>query len=258
MNLPARAKPPIIILKLDDVSQQHGAILPHFQRIIRILQSRRIKGSCGVICAAKWPGAQPLSDSKPEYYDWIKQLHASGEIEWWFHGWDHGAHEENGELHCEFHQRSYEDQKQRFERGQKVAFEKLGFHFRTFGPGGSKSPYESIDQNTMDVVADDPHINIMFYPKQLDERAQQLAAKGKTVLGRVPGVSLERTTGIADFNLFREGYNKHPDSDYFVLQGHPNPWEESHFTEVEKILDFLQQQNATFMTPSEFAAKQKA
>ena len=52
----------IIILKLDDVSQQNGAILPNFQRITRVLESRRIKGSYGLICAVKWPGAQPLSD----------------------------------------------------------------------------------------------------------------------------------------------------------------------------------------------------
>ena len=256
MTTAARAKPPIIILKLDDVSQQNNALLPNFLRMTKLLEARRIKGSYGLICNVKWPGAQPLSDSKEEYYQWVKQLQAAGNVEFWFHGWDHAAHEENGEPHCEFHHRTYEDQKDRFDRSQKIAYEKLGFHFKTFGPGGARSRYESMDANTLRVLAEDPHIHVVFYPKPLDEPARQLAAKGKTVLTRVPNVNLERTTGLADFNFFLEGYNQNPAAHYFVLQGHPNPWTDAHFTEVEKILDFLLAQNAVFLTPSEFAAKQ--
>jgi len=224
-NLPARKSPPIIILKLDDLP---GTIAPSFRKMADLLEKRNIKGSFGVISAVTWPGAKPVQDGDPEYVEWVKKLHASGRVEFWFHGWDHAGHMENGESHNEFHGRTYEDQKARFDRGQKVAFEKFGFHYQTFGPGGGPSKYGI---------------------------GKKLEAQGKVmILDRVWDVNLEKSVGNPDFNAFVTGYAKHPDREYFVLQGHPNPWNDAKFEEVTKIIDFLIQQKAVFMTPSEFVA----
>lgn len=255
LNTTLRKSPPVIILKLDDVSQKEGAILPNFKKMAEALESRDIKGSFGVICAVGWPGAQSLQDSGRDYIDWVKKLHASGRVEFWFHGWDHATHAENGEAYCEFSNRSHEEQRQRFARSQKLALEKFGFPFRTFGPGGAISKFPSFDDTTLKVMHDDPDMRVFLYPKPLDEAGKTLQGRGKvTILDRVMDVNLERKVGEPDFNWFLTGYSKHPDRGYFVLQGHPNTWDDAKFDEVFKIIDFLIQQKAVFMTPSEYAA----
>lgn len=258
MSLSERKQPPVIILKLDDLSQKQGTILPSFRKMAEVLAARHIKGSFGVICAVRWPGAQALADSGPEYIDWVKQLHASGQIEFWFHGWDHATHEEAGEAYCEFNNRSYAEQKRRFDHAQKVAREKFGFTFQTFGPGGGLSKFPTFDATTLQVLADDPFIKVWLSPKLADDASRKLEAAGKvTVLDRVADVNLERKVGEPDFDWFLKGYLNHPDRDYFVLQGHPNTWDDAKFAEVLKILDYLIQQHAVFMTPAEYAALKK-
>ena len=253
-----RKNPPVIILKLDDVSQKEGKILPAFQKMGKILEERNIKGSFGLICAVTWPGAQPLQESGTEYIEWVKKMNASGRVEFWFHGWDHAGHDMNGETHCEFNGRTYEQQKERFDRGQKVAMEKLGFVFHTFGPGGTMSKYPLFDDATLQALQDEPNMKVFLYPKAIDEPGKKLESKGKlTILDRIWDVNLEKSVGMPDFNWFVEGYSKYPDREYFVLQGHPNTWDDAKFNEATKIIDFLIAQNAVFMTPSEFAAKKK-
>ena len=220
-----------------------------------LIAERGIKGSFGLICAVPWPGAQPLEKSGPEYIDWVKELNAAGDIEFWFHGWDHVTHDIDGEPHCEFHGRSYAGQKERFDRGQRLAQERLGFAFRTFGPGGAISKFPNMDETTLRVIGDDPHIRTILYPKPLDDAGSRLESEGKvTILDRVMCVNLERTTGEPDFNWFMEGYASRPDREYFVLQGHPNPWDDARFDEALKIIDFLIGEKAVFMTPSEYTA----
>jgi len=254
-NIPPRQKPPVIILKLDDVSQKEGTILPSFRKMAAILEERKIKGSFGLICAVTWPGAQPLQESGQEYIDWVKKLHAGGLIEIWFHGWDHAAHTENGELYCEFNGRTLEEQKARIDRAQKLAAEKLGFAFKTFGPGGSSSKLPSMTNDTLRALSEDSSIRTVFYPKPLDDDAKKMNAEGKLViLDRVPGVSIERKVGEPDFQAMLKAYAKYPDRDYYVLQGHPNTWDDAKFAEVLKIIDFFIGQKAVFMTPTEFAA----
>jgi hypothetical protein len=147
------------------------------------------------------------------------------------------------------------EQQERFSRAQKLGLDRLGFPFRTFGPGGvGGSKHPSFDAATLAATHSDPYMRVWLYPKPIDEAGKALEAGGKVViLDRVMDVNLERTVGNPDFNWFLEGYLKHPDREYFVLQGHPNTWDEAKFGEVLKIIDFLIQQKAVFMTPSEFA-----
>ncbi len=148
--------------------------------------------------------------------------------------------------------------KARFERSQKLALEKFGFSFRTFGAGGSSSKHPTSDDTTLKVVAEDPHIKTWLYPRPLDEAGRKLESESNvTILDRVMDVNLERIVGEVDFNWFLEGYSKHPDREYFVLQGHPNTWDDVKFGEVFKIIDFLMEQKAVFMTPTEFATIKK-
>ena len=249
-ELPPRANPPVIILKLDDVRQVKGKVPGGWQKIAGYIESRHIKASFGIIC-------QTLAEATPEYTKWIKDVQASGQIEFWFHGWDHGTHDVEGKKYNEFVHRPYEEQKKRMDDSQKLALEKLGFAFKTFGPpGGVRGA--SIDATTHRVMANDPYMKIWLYPMPLDANGKATEAAGKvTILDRVFEVNLESSVGHPDYEWFVTGYAKHPEREYFVLQGHPLQWSGDRFNEVVKIIDFLVAQKAVFMTPSEYVASLK-
>jgi peptidoglycan/xylan/chitin deacetylase (PgdA/CDA1 family) len=245
--LTPRKTPPVIILKLDDLKQVHGGVPASWQHLADYLKSRHIKASFGVIC-------QTLSEAVPAYTNWLKERHASGDLEFWFHGWDHATHEENGSAYNEFCHRSYDQQKERLDRSQKVALEKLGFAFETFGPPGG-AYNGSFDSETIRVMADDPYMKVWLYPQPLDEAGKKLEAGHKIViLERVWEVNLEGSVGVPDYTRFINGYAKYPQRKYFVLQGHPAMWSAERFAEFVKILDFLVAEKAQFMTPTEYAA----
>jgi peptidoglycan/xylan/chitin deacetylase (PgdA/CDA1 family) len=246
-SIPPRGQPPIIILKLDDLKQHHGKPLPHWDRVTAYLDARGIKGSIGVIC-------QTLAEATPQYMDWIRTRHASGNWEFWFHGWDHAGHKVDGKSYNEFKMRPYEEQKKRFDDAQRLAQEKLGFAFQTFGPpGGAASGM--FDETTIRVMADDPHMKVWLYPQPIDAAGKQLETAGKvTILDRVWAVNLESAVGHPDLQAFLRGYAKNLDREYFVLQGHPAAWSDERFEEFGRIIDFLVQQKAVFMTPIEYAA----
>ena len=243
-----RAKPPVIIIKVDDMRQIDGRVHGLWIKLTDYLKARNIKASIGVLTST-------LGEATPQYTDWIKSKQASGDIEFWFHGWDHATHEVDGIKFNEFNKRTYEEQKQHFEGSQKLAAEKFGFPFATFGPPGGASN-GSFDTNTIRVISEDPHMKVWLYPQPLDDAGKKLEAEGKvTILDRVWPVNFESKVGQPDFQKFVEGYAKYPDREYFVLQGHPMNWgDPARFAEFAKIIDFLVEQKAVFMTPSEYAA----
>ncbi len=246
-DIPRRATPPIIVIKLDDLKPVRGVVHPQWQRVADFLASRKIKSSMGII-------ANTLVDAKPEFVEWVKQRHESGEVEFWFHGWDHALHTENGIQYNEFNKRSYEQQKKHFADSQKLVQETLGFTFRTFGPpGGVYSP--SYDATTARVMQEEPDMAVWLYPVPFDDVGRELHAAGKvTVLDRVFEVNIERAVGVPDSQLLINGLVKYPDRQYYVLQGHPISWGGDRFDEFVKIIDILTDQQAVFMTPSECAA----
>ncbi len=246
-ELPERAKPPVIIIKLDDLRQIGGKAHPLWDKVTYRLGKQNIKCSIGVI-------TQTLQEATPEYIEWIQKKNDSGMVEFWFHGWDHGVwKDEDGRKRSEFSGRSVDEQQKRFADSQSLAKEKLGFAFETFGPGGGGSTAHQ-DAATATAMAEDPDMAVWLYPSPIDVMGRELAADGKvTVLDRVWAVNLEGRVGQPNFERFVAGYAKNPDREYFVLQGHPMSWGNERFAEFEKIIDFLVAQDAVFMTPSEYA-----
>ena len=244
--LPQRAKPPVIVIKVDDLRQVNGRVPLLWVRFADVLKSRGIKGSIGIIC-------KTLEEATPEYTGWVKDQQASGRIEFWFHGYTHDVRTESGKQYGEFTGRDLAEQTRRFDISQKLAQEKLGFPFRTFGPPGGAAP--SFDGTTIQVMAADSHMSVWLYPTPLDEQGRKLAADGKvTILDRVWDVNLESAVGLPSFSRFVSGYAKHPDREYFVLQGHTAQWgAPGRFDEAVKIIDFLIAQKARFVTPMELA-----
>ncbi|MGE9296477.1 MAG: carbohydrate binding domain-containing protein [Puniceicoccales bacterium] len=246
-ELPERAKPPVIILKLDDLRQINGKVHPLWDKVSNYLGERDIKCGLGVI-------TQTMQEATPEYIEWIQQKHDSGMVEFWFHGWDHGVWiDEEDRRRSEFSGRSIEEQQKRFADSQALAKEKLGFAFETFGPGGGGSTAHQ-DEATATAMIEDPDMRVWLYPSPIDALGRKVAADGKvTILDRVWTVNLEGSVGQPNYARFVSGYAKNPDREYFVLQGHPMSWGGERFTEFEKIIDFLVAQDAVFMTPTEYA-----
>ncbi|AHF90149.1 polysaccharide deacetylase [Opitutaceae bacterium TAV5] len=246
-EIPPRKTPPVILLKLDDLRQTGGKVHASWTRVADYLKARDIKSSIGII-------AETLAEATPEYAGWIKARRDSGLIEFWFHGWDHKVWTDDaGKKRSEFSGRPFDEQLRRFARSQELAREKLGFAFTTFGPGGGGSGGHQ-DAATARAMTEDPDMKVWLYPSPIDAMGREIAAAGKiTVLDRVWAVNLEGAVGQPHYNRFLAGYAKNPDREYFVLQGHPTHWGGDRFKEFEKIIDFLVEQKAVFMTPLEYA-----
>ncbi len=244
-EFPPRKEPAVIILKFDDFKNVRGKVHPAWQKLADFLESRKIKGAFGMNC-------DNLKDASPEFAAWVKSHRDSGMIEFWFHGWDHATHDEGGKSLSEFDGRSYEEQKNRFDNSQKIAVEKLGFAFETFGPPGGGSG-QHFDVNTCKVMQDDPNMKAWLYCKPIDDDGKKLQEAGKvTILDRVWDVNTEGAVGVPDSKKLIAGFKNHPDRKYFVLQGHPSMWGGARFDEFVKIIDFLTEQKCVFMTPMEY------
>jgi peptidoglycan/xylan/chitin deacetylase (PgdA/CDA1 family) len=255
---PYNGKPaPMIVIKIDDLGRNN---YHQWQKVVDFAQIKNVKVNIGIIC-------QTLGGDTPAdqaYFDWIKNLQASGLGEFWFHGYDHQNHVTNGLVYTEMDGRTYDEIKQRFDQSQQLAKEKLGFAFHTFGPpgGGSlqfadpaadaKSPHSTAD--LMRVVQDDPDMKVWLYPTPIDAAARQLEAQGKiTVLDRIGSMNIEYPTFLPRYDQLVGGYVHNRGRPYFVLQGHPWHWKDYDFNEFVKIIEFLQSQNVEFTTPSAVA-----
>lgn len=241
-----------VVFKLDDMTSTGGGGVPErWKRLTDFAQERKIKIAVGVI-------ANSLEGNKPAYMEYLKQLQASGLVELWFHGYDHGVHEEGGKQYAEFANRPYEEQKRRFEISQQLAKEKLGAPFVTFGqPGGGNTAASDTDwAATMQAFATDASLKIWLYPKSLDPAADVLQKeKGVVILDRVPQVNIENPLFVPNPTLLARFYSRlAKDRKYYILQGHPNQWDDARWVEFVKIVDFLQQNNIPIVFPSELAA----
>ena len=235
----AAEKAPTVILKLDDLWGQPGKkfIRPRWARIANFLAERKIKSSIGIVGNA-------LEGDKPEFYKWCKENHESGLIEFWNHGYTHGKVEHNGKKVGVF-AASHKIQLEYFEKTQKLAKEKLGFAFNTFG-----SPFNSLNQDTAKVLATDPDMKVWLYGR--DSYAKKANFKG-SVLGRK--INLENPVHNPNYEKFVARYEKGNLGDMIVIQGHPNGWDDKRWAAFVKIIDFLQKKGCEFTTPIEWHKK---
>lgn len=219
-----------VILKLDDLTWPS----PAWKRTLEHLQAKGVKSSVGVICNSLEKDRQP-------YYTWIKEIKATGLVEFWCHGLDHKQWKEGDTDFMEFKGPSYEQQKAHLVRCQQLALEKLGEPWRTFG-----APFNAIDDNTLKALSEDPELKVFLYGKPAD------AAKTPNLL------ILDRSQMNIENPLFKPNAERLERDfkalagkrDLFTIQGHPNNWDEPRFAEFVKLIDFLIQKNVIFTTPT--------
>lgn len=227
--------PQVIVLKLDDVTTGGARdglpVSPRWQRVVDFLQQRHLKGSAGIIGFS-------LEEDNPAYFQWIKDLHAGGQIEFWNHGY---ANRKESDPAGEF-ERSYEEQKAALQRTQRLVQEKLGIELHAFGPHWSGT-----NAHTARALDSVPELRIWFYGDAGDSQ--------RLVFKRV--LTLENPTFVPDFEKFRERYERFARNEpCLALQGHPNAWDEARWHGFVNIIDFLQAKGCVFMTPSEFMKTQ--
>lgn len=233
IQLKPRKAPPYIVLKLDDLGHMgNGGVPPRWIKVIDFIRQRDLHASIGIICNS-------LEGDNPKYTGWIKAQQATGLFEFWNHGYTHKEWDENGQHMWEFKGPSYEEQKQHFVRSEELAREKLGISLSTFGPG-----FNQTDDNTLKAISEVGTIKIWLYG---DPRN----AGGKIILERPPWIGIENPTFVPSLDKFIRPYNNQADREFFVIQGHPNMWDDARFAEFVRIIDFLTEQKAVFVTPTE-------
>lgn len=222
----------IIILKADDlVSDSLHVFPPYWNRYFNLLDSLEIAGSAGIIGTS-------LEGDNPTYFEKIKNLHQTGRVEFWNHGYTHTlrGRNEKGEEYHEFFNSGHPYQAEHLARTQALGQEKLNIRFRAFG-----APGNFIDQNTRKLIDADKDICIWLYG---DEYSPKSIAKKR------PGFQIEFPVHYPDFERFRAKYvSSEP---VVTIQFHPTRWDEARLHEFRKMLLFLQEQQVTFMTPSTF------
>lgn len=225
-----KATAPFIILKLDDLS----SVTPAWQRVVAFLEGKNIKSSIGII-------GNSLEGQKTPYYEWIKAIEAKGLVEFWNHGFDHKQWKDGAQDVYEFCGPTYEQQKEHFERTQQLAKDTVGLTLRTFG-----APFNQTDAATEKVLAQSADTKVWLYGNPSADLS------GILVLDRTP-LNIENPTFVPNLERLKKDYqNRAKDRDVFVLQGHPNAWNEARFADFVKIIEYLQEQGATFTTPYDY------
>lgn len=245
-----------VVFKLDDVrTNDSGHLSERWRRLLPLVREKKIKLSLGVI-------ANSLESAKPAYISWLRDMHDTGLVEFWFHGYDHGVRAVGDKDAAEFTALTYEEQKDRFIKSQILAQDKLGFTFQTYGPpgGGKLSPSDADLDATARVLTADPSMKVWLYPSPMDARGQALTDAGKiTVLDRVWAVNIEHPLFVPNPEKFIAGYNKYAAKRrYFILQGHANKWDDARWAEFLKIIDYVIQNKIPTLTPTELAAALKS
>lgn len=221
----------IIIVKADDLA----GITPAWNRFFNLSREKGVKVSAGII-------ANTLEGEKSEYVGWLKKIQATGQVEFWNHGWDHRrwTTSERGEL-SEFGGSGYEHQKQHFGLARQIMSDLLGSVPIAFG-----TPYNAIDADTVKVIDEDADLRLFFCRRE-EGRTRKLLAP---IVLNVEGDG----TGKPNFEKFKAGYAQERGLAFSAIQFHPNSFTDAHVAEYGRILDFLIAEGWTFLLPSEYVA----
>ena len=222
----------IAIIKADDVR----GVAKKWSRFFEISEEKGTKVSAGIICDS-------LQSDKGGYFKWLNELQSSGMVEFWNHGWDHKRweNEDRKELR-EFSGTGYEHQKRHFEEAQKHMKAVLGIAPNTFG-----APFNSTDSDTVKVMAENSDMRLFFCNQGTKLKGKILAPMN--LRGEHDG------TGKPNFAKFKADYKKDRVT-FTAIQFHPGAFQEKHFAEYAKILDFLIAEGWTFVLPSEYITTQ--
>lgn len=223
------------MLKLDDI----GAVNGKFSAPLALdyLKEHGIKASLGVIANRldKTAGAV--------FRRYIEATDSKGEklFEIWNHGYDHSNNILPGNFQ-EFKGTSYEFQAKHLAAADQKIKTILGLQMQTFG-----APYNAVDQTAFDALAKNGNYKVIFFGGSNKPHAMGMVSYNNRV-------NMEVATGKVDYEHFVKEFErlKTTYTDYMVLQGHPNMWDETNMAQFRKVIDFLTSQNCLFVLPLEY------
>ncbi|MDQ1355552.1 MAG: hypothetical protein QG657_5862 [Acidobacteriota bacterium] len=220
----------VAILKADDVICASGGIMPpRWQTFLEYMTQKHIKVCIGLV-------GNSLEHGNSSYIERLKELSQLEYFEIFNHGYDHLLYQvdENGNQYCEFFNTPWEQQKEHLLKTQNLSKDKLGITLHTFG-----APGNMIDNNTTKAIESVADLKIWLYGNP---------SLTKLVLNKW-GL-IETSTGYPDYDAFLKKYD--PTVDYYVFQIHPNRFTPESLEVFKKILDYLIQQQVTFLLPYEY------
>lgn len=220
----------VVILKADDLQFDEENILSkNWQRYIQLIDGYNIKSALGVI-------GNSLEKGNSIYHTTLSGLHNSMKFELFNHGYNHLLNERdtNGNIYCEFKNRSVQNQIENLNKTQRLAKEKLGIYIHAFG-----APGNAIDKSTSIALKNQKDITIWLYGNP---------NSGLFVLPRK--VEAEFPVCKPDYIKFLENYQ--PYEECLTIQLHPNRWDEQDLKEFENIVRFLITKKVLFLTPSDY------
>jgi peptidoglycan/xylan/chitin deacetylase (PgdA/CDA1 family) len=242
INCASNAQPKVI-LKLDDLGSKNGK--SSAAPILDYLIQMKIKTSIGVI-AVKLDTSALVAYSK---YINAKNDQNESLFEVWNHGLTHSKDNPPGGDKKEFQGTGYQFQKAHFNKADSIVTKLLKVKMHTFG-----APYNALDSNTAKVVVENSTYKVIL-----------LDGKNSTyengILHMNNAVNMEVATGVPNYDYFVTQYNKLVNKypDFIVIQGHPNPYDNTKFDELKRIIAFLQSKKCEFILPYEYyAAKYKS
>jgi hypothetical protein len=218
---------PLIVLKLDDVTrkgvQAGQAIASQWTNCVDFLRAEKVKGNLGVI-------GESLETDAQDYLDWIKNLHQTGEMEFWNHCYL--ISEPN-----QFCGTPLELQRDAIWRPQELARSKLGITFGAFGAHSS-----GVDKNTGRALASIPEIKV-WLDGMSGTAAPQRCLNQKIGLEKSYEIQLDSVK-----QEFEAWGHREP---YLVLSGHPKAWYPERFEKFVGVIRFLKDAGCRFATISE-------
>lgn len=232
---------PYVMLKADNVGFNFNAEapIPQWQRFLDFLRERNLKAAVGL-------RGDTLEDQagrdKSNYYDWLREADAEGTFEYFLYGYDHSRDQTNNPpAWWEFRNTDYTFQKTHFDRVAELAETKLGITLQAFG-----ASWNQTDETTLRILEESPEIKVWLY-------GDPSANTSKLVLQRYGEINLEQPVHEPNLAYLVEHYPLYADKEILVLQGHPEDWaSDEAFAEFVGIVDYLQDQGAEFVTPSQY------
>jgi len=224
----------IILLKLDDVhyGENGQTVPPRWQRVTDYLESKNIKAAFGII-------GYSLAEDHPAYFQWIKDIAAKGNIEFWNHGyWNRTANDTTGEF-----ERSYNEQYRALFLTDSLAKANLGLTLSVWGPH-----WTSTNEDTDRALSHMPDIRMT-----LGSPKNPVHYKGFVFRN---SLMMENPVHNPNYESFVKDYQeKEKLLPSFYLQGHPNSWDDARWINFIKIIEFLESENVQFVNLSEFMDK---
>lgn len=219
----------IAIIKADDIRKP----TPEWERFFQLSKEKGVKVSAGIICSS-------MEGGRENYHRWLQNLNDSGWVEFWNHGWDHKRwFTEDSTRISEFSGTDYSHQVKHFQDSQDLMERVLGSAPVAFG-----APYNALDSVGMRVLDDSQDIHLFFSYRSID--FDDITIAPMKFRGEHDG------TGKPNFEAFRAAYLDRKDVTFSSIQFHPNNFDDEHFIEYARIIDFLMEEGWSFMLPHEY------